>query len=119
MKQKRIKLLGLIYLAAAFLSLIFCVWDVIILGLFAPAVDMTHGIGVAMVCTLGELSLCALLVLMGLDMRKKFTAKTFKLGLLLVAVSIFTLIFCLAGAYIIVGPVLGLVLPIVTLLFIK
>lgn len=116
MKQKRIKFLGLAYLLGALITLIICIWDVIVLGLFAPAVDMTHGIGVAMVSALSELALCALLVLIGLDMRRKFTAKTLRMGLLLIALSIFTLIMCLVGSYVVIPAILGLVLPAITLL---
>ncbi|MBQ6946494.1 MAG: hypothetical protein IJN42_00455, partial [Clostridia bacterium] len=85
MRQKRMNILGLIYWAVAAVCFIICIWDVVIFGLFAPPVDIQHGIGVAMVCTLSEFALCGLMVLMGLDMRKKFTAKTFKFGLLMVA----------------------------------
>ncbi len=119
MKRKRLNILGLVYLAAALISLIICVWDVIILGLLAPAVDITGGIGVAMVCTLAELAICVLMVIIGVDMRKKFTAKTFKMSLLLAASSIFCLIFCLIGAYVVVPPILGLLLPIATILIIR
>ena len=116
MKQKRIKFLGLAYLLGALITLVICIWDVIVLGLSAPAVDMTHGIGVAMVSALSELALCALLVLIGLDMRRKFTAKTLRMGLLLIALSIFTLIMCLVGSYVVIPAILGLVLPAITLL---
>lgn len=118
-KEQRLKILGLGYFGAALISLIICIWDVIVLGLFAPAVDMTHGIGVAMVCTLGELAGCALMVMIGLDLRKKFTAKTLKMGLLLVAISVFTLILSLVGAYVILPALFGMILPALTLLALK
>ncbi len=119
MKQKRLNLLSWFYLGGALCSLVICVWDVIVLGLFAPAVDMTRGIGVAMVCTLGELAITALLVLIGLEMRKRFTAKTFKMMLLLFAGSLFTLIFCLLGEYVVIPPLAGMLLPAVTLLCLR
>ncbi len=119
MRQKQLKVLSLAYLAAALISFIICFWDVIFLGLFAPAVDMTHGIGVAMVCTLGEWAMTALLVLIALDLRKKFTAKTLKMGLLLIALSVFTLIFCLIGSYNVIPSILGLLLPGITVFFIR
>ncbi len=119
MRERNLKILSWIYIGAAGLSLVICVWNVIVGGLFAPAVDIRGGIGVAMVCTLAELALCALTLLIALDMRKKFTAKTFKMGLLLLGLSLFTLIFLLIGGYNILPPLFGILLPAATLFFIR
>lgn len=119
MRAKKIKILSNIYLVSALLSFIICVWNVIICGLFAPAVDIRGGVGVAMVCTLALLIVCGLMALIGLDMRKKFTAKTFKYTLGLAASALFSLIFLLIGGYNVIPALLGLALPGVTLFFIK
>lgn len=119
MRQKGLKILSYVYLSAAAISFIICMWNVIINGLFAPAVDIRGGIGVAMVCALAGLALSALLLLIGLDMRKKFTAKTFKKGLWLLGLSLFSLIFLLIGGYNILPSIFGLTLPIATLFFIR
>jgi len=119
MRQKGLKILSYVYPGAALISFIICIWNVIIKGLFAPAVDIRGGIGVAMVCTLAELGICVLMLLIGADMKKKFTAKTFKLSLLLAAASLFTIIFLLIGGYVILPPIFGLLLPVATLFFIR
>ncbi len=119
MREKKLKILSYIYLSVAAVNLIICIWNVIICGLFAPAVDIKGGIGIAMVCTLALLAQCFLLCRIGLEMRKKFTAKTFKTMLALLAVSLFSLIFLLIGQYNVIPALLGCTLPIVTLFFIK
>ena len=119
MRQKGLKILFYIYPIAALITLIICIFNVIIGGLFAPAVDIRGGIGVAMVCTLAELALAALMVLIGLDMKKKFTAKTFKMSLLLVGLSLFTIILLLVGGYVVIPSLFGILLPAATLFFIR
>ncbi len=119
MREKKLKILSIIYLSAAFINLVICVWNVIIRGLFAPAVDIRGGIGVAMVCALAVLIQCVLLGRIGLELRQKFTAKTFKMTLALLGISLFSLMFLMIGQYVVIPALLGTALPIVTLFFIK
>ena len=119
MREKNLKILSWIYLGGALLSLIIWVWNVVIGGLLAPAVDITRGIGLAAVLTLSELALCILMALVGWKMRQKFTKKTFQMGLALIACSLFSLLLALFGAYNVIPSLLGLALPAVTLFFIR
>ena len=108
MKEKKLKILSIIHLSAALIGFMICVWNVIVCGLFAPAVDIRGGIGLAMVCTLSLLAECALLALIGLELRQKFTSKTFRMTLALLGVSLFALVFLMIGQYNVIPALLGL-----------
>ncbi|MBR5783357.1 MAG: hypothetical protein IKY33_03945 [Clostridia bacterium] len=119
MNDNKIKTMSTIYFAAALAVLIFCVVDVCIYGLFAPAVDITHGVGVAAICVVCQLAQVAMFIILGLDMLRQITKQTVQTGLLLIIVSLLTLVFCLWGSYIIVPALIGIILPIVTVFVLR
>lgn len=120
MREKQKKIISYIFFAAAAVILGICIWDVCICGLFAPAVDITHGVGVAAVCAVFQLSQIILFVLIGLDIcRDRANRATFQNGLLLVLVSILTLIFSIWGQYFILPALFGIVFPIATAIILR
>ena len=120
MREKQKKIISYIFFAAAVVILGICIWDVCVCGLFAPAVDITHGVGVAAVCAVCQLSQTVLFVLLGLDICLNRTSRsTFQNGLLLVVVSILTLVFSIWGQYFILPALLGIALPIATVIILR
>ncbi len=111
MKKKLFKLLNVLYLLGAFISLFFCIWDAIMNGLFASATDITGGIGVAMVLTVLLLAQSILFLLTALNL-KKLNKLAFQQSFILFAVSVVALIFAWIGNYFIIAPLIGILLPI-------
>ena len=119
MKEKRLVIMPHAYFFTAVLVLGICTWDVIFGGLLAPAVDITHGLGVAAVCVVCEIAQAVLMILIGIDLMKKITASTLQKGVLLLIVSLLTLVFSVWGNYLILPALFGMILPVVTLFIIR
>ncbi len=120
MKEKRLKILSIVYFAAAVITAMLCLWDVVLDGLFADTNDMVHGIGVICVCVVAQFACAALLYLIARDCKRLiFSSHTLKLGLALIAVGLFALIFTLWGQFIVIGPLLSLILPILSVVYFR
>lgn len=119
MKKKRLKILGFVYWAAALVSVVICLFDVIIGGLFAPAVDIKGGIGVALLCVLLGLALTVFDAMLGRKLLQKDYKFALQKGLWLIALSVFTFIFDLIGGYIVIPALLGVILPAIGILLIR
>ena len=120
MKEKRLKILSIVYFSAAVITAVICLWNVVLDGLFADTNDMVHGIGVIAVCVVAQFACAALMYIIARDCKRlTFSSKTLKRGLWLLAVGLFALIFTLIGQFFIIGPLLALALPILSVLYLR
>lgn len=118
MKRKILEYLHFAFFASALISLIICIWDVIIGGLFVPATDITHGLGLALSCSVCGLAVTVFQLFSGIRLSKKLKS-VLKTATVLMILSLIDLILCLVGGYNVIPALLGIVLPIVMLYCLK
>ena len=111
MKKTLFKVISILFWVYTAMAALFCIFDVIVGGLFAAATDIVGGIGLALVVTVGMLAQCALGFLTALNL-KKLDKLAFKYSFFLMIVSIPVLVFCLIGRYWILSGLFGILLPI-------